>query len=49
MLNKGNIISISALVVEDEMLIRLSMVDTFSDAGFEVFEASHAEEAISVL
>jgi len=49
MANKGNIISITVLVVEDEMLIRLSMIDVFSDAGFQVFEASHAEEAISVL
>jgi len=31
------------------MLIRLSMVEAFSDAGFQVFEASHAETAVAVL
>ena len=49
MSNTEIIISIAVLVVEDEMLIRLSMVDEFADAGFQVFEASHADKAIAIL
>jgi CheY-like chemotaxis protein len=37
------------LVVEDEILIRLSMADDLRNAGFLVIEASNAEEALSVL
>ncbi len=37
------------LVVEDEPLIRMDLVDYLSDAGFEVFEAAHADEAIVML
>jgi CheY-like chemotaxis protein len=37
------------LVVEDEILIRLSMADDLRHAGFTVIEASNAEEALSVL
>ncbi|MBA3040299.1 MAG: response regulator [Alphaproteobacteria bacterium] len=40
---------IAVLVVEDEVLIRMSIVAELEDAGFEVFEASNAVEAIEVL
>jgi len=37
------------LIVEDEAFIRHDMADFFADAGFQVFEASDADEAIQVL
>lgn len=37
------------LVVEDEPLIRLGMVSTIEDAGYEVIEACSADEAITRL
>jgi len=37
------------LVVEDEPLVRLSIVDTFEELGLEVVEASSAEEALGIL
>ena len=40
---------ILVLVAEDEELVRLVMVDALEDAGFEVFEAEHAEAALGVL
>ena len=40
---------ISVLIVEDEVLIRMSMVDELEDAGFTVFEASNADQAIEML
>jgi CheY-like chemotaxis protein len=39
----------TVLVVEDEPLIRMNAVDTIERAGFNVIEASDAEEAIAVL
>jgi CheY-like chemotaxis protein len=39
----------SVLVVEDEFLIRMGIVDTIQHAGFEIFEASNADEAIQLL
>jgi DNA-binding NtrC family response regulator len=40
---------IAVLVVEDEALIRMAIVDELEDAGFEVFEAANANEAIAIL
>lgn len=40
---------IAVLVVEDEDLIRISLVGDLEDAGFVVFEASSADEALIVL
>jgi DNA-binding NtrC family response regulator len=40
---------IAVLVVEDEALIRMAIVDELQDAGFEVFEAAHADAAIAIL
>ncbi len=37
------------VVAEDEMLIRLVIVEALCDAGFVVIEAAHAAEAISHL
>lgn len=37
------------LIVEDEMLIRLSMVDSLEDEGHIVFEAGNAADALRIL
>ena len=37
------------LVVEDEALVRMTLVDVLEDAGFKVIEAGHADEALRVL
>lgn len=37
------------LIVEDEALIRMDAVDMIKEAGFEVVEASNADEAIAIL
>jgi CheY-like chemotaxis protein len=42
-------LSPTVLVVEDETLIRLHIVDNLKDAGFNVLEASNADDAIEIL
>ena len=37
------------LVVEDDFLVRLTLVDALSDGGFEVLEAVDAHEALSLV
>ncbi|MBW9091354.1 response regulator [Rhizobium wenxiniae] len=37
------------LLVEDEILIRIELADFFADAGYQVFEARDADEAIGIL
>jgi CheY-like chemotaxis protein len=37
------------LIVEDEALVRMTLVDVLEDAGFKVVEAVHADEALRVL
>jgi CheY-like chemotaxis protein len=37
------------LVVEDDAMTRLTATDAFQDAGFVVFEAANAGEALSIL
>jgi CheY-like chemotaxis protein len=37
------------LVVEDEVLPRLDLIDTLSDAGYEVLEVSNAHQALGYL
>jgi CheY-like chemotaxis protein len=37
------------LVVEDEALVRMTLVDVLEDAAFKVVEAAHADEALRVL
>jgi len=39
----------SILIVEDEALILFDLIDFFEDAGFRVFEAADADEAIEIL
>jgi DNA-binding NtrC family response regulator len=39
----------SILIVEDEALIRFNLVDFFADAGYRVFEAEGADDAIAIL
>lgn len=37
------------LVVEDDHLVRLTLVDALSDGGFQVLEANDAEEALALV
>ena len=37
------------LVVEDDFLVRLTLVDALSDLGFDVLEAEDARDALSLL
>lgn len=37
------------LVVEDDFLVRLTLVDALSDDGFEVIEAADAQEALNLV
>ena len=37
------------LIVEDEFLLRIHAAEMISDAGFDVFEAGNAGEAIAIL
>jgi CheY-like chemotaxis protein len=41
--------SISVLVVEDELLVRMGLVDDLEEAGFKAVEAGSAFDAIRVL
>lgn len=40
---------VEVMVVEDEPLVRLSMLDELEDAGFCAHEAVNADEAIAIL
>ncbi len=40
---------VAVLIVEDEPLIRMSLVEDLQDAGMVVFEASTADEALLIL
>lgn len=40
---------LAVLVVEDEFLIRMSIVASIEEAGFEVYEAANADQAIRML
>jgi CheY-like chemotaxis protein len=40
---------VTVLVVDDEVLLRLSMADDLREEGFAVIEAANADEAIAVL
>ena len=39
----------SVLIVEDEVLVRAHAAEFMEDAGFDVYEASNADEAIALL
>jgi two-component system, response regulator PdtaR len=45
----ANLSSLIVVVAEDEALIRMMAVDVLTDEGFEVIEARHAEEALTIL
>jgi CheY-like chemotaxis protein len=47
--NGDSLVKPRILVVEDEVLIRLSMADELRRAGFTVVEASNVDEALAVL
>jgi CheY-like chemotaxis protein len=40
---------IAVLVVEDEAIVRMDIAGQLSDAGYDVFEAGTADEAVSLL
>jgi CheY-like chemotaxis protein len=40
---------IAVLVVDDEVLVRLDVAEQLREAGYEVLEASNADEAIDIL
>jgi DNA-binding NtrC family response regulator len=40
---------ITVLVVEDEGLLRMDIAQSLEDEGFRVFEASNADDAITIL
>ncbi len=40
---------IVVIVIEDELLIRMAIVEALLEDGFEVLEATHAREAITML
>ncbi|KXG87235.1 response regulator [Agrobacterium bohemicum] len=40
---------VTVLVVEDEVLVRMDIVESLEDDGFDVLEASNADEAIVLL
>lgn len=42
-------LQLRVLVVEDEFLIRLTLVEALSDEGFEVLEAETADAALPIL
>src|ERR1700678_2984535 len=39
----------SVLIVEDESLVRMGAISSIEDAGFVVYEAASADEAISLM
>jgi two-component system, response regulator PdtaR len=41
--------TVGVLIVEDEFLVRMDAVDSIEGAGFRVYEASNADEAIRIL
>lgn len=40
---------ITVLVVEDEILLRMDIVQSLEEEGFRVFEAANADDAIAIL
>jgi len=40
---------IAVLIVEDELLVRMDIADSLEEAGFDVFEAANAAEALDIL
>ena len=42
-------VTASIMVVEDEVLVRMELVDLIEEQGFKAFEAGNADEAIAIL
>lgn len=40
---------LAVLIVEDEVLLRMNMIDAFVDEGFDVFDAANATDALEIL
>lgn len=49
MIESASLYSESILVVDDEALNRMDLVDHLEDAGYRVFEAESADQAIAIL
>ena len=49
MIDESLVQNIVVIIVEDEMLIRMSTAEDFSDAGFEVLEAENVQAALIIL
>ena len=49
MSDSGSELRLTVLVVEDETLVRMFASDFLDEAGFKVFEAVNADEALTVL
>jgi CheY-like chemotaxis protein len=49
MMSSGSDPRLTVLVVEDETLVRMFASDFLDEAGFKVFEAVNADEAVTVL
>lgn len=47
--HKAEAKSLVVVIAEDEPLIRMMAVDVLTDEGFEVIEATHADEALAIL
>jgi two-component system, response regulator PdtaR len=41
--------AVAVLVVDDEPLVRMDLASTIEDAGFRVYEAANADDAIALL
>lgn len=39
----------AVLIVEDDILVRMTIAETLQDAGFVVLEAGSADEALDIL
>jgi two-component system, response regulator PdtaR len=44
-----NKLRVAVLIVEDESLIRMEVVSSLEDAGFLIYEAGNADEAVRML
>jgi DNA-binding NtrC family response regulator len=42
-------LNLAILIVEDEVLVRLELADIVEEAGYAVYEAGNAEEAIKLM
>jgi CheY-like chemotaxis protein len=48
-MNSAGVNRLIVLIVEDDFLIRMNAAGMIEDAGFEIVEATNAEEAIVIL